>query len=143
MYWALALLAFGGIYKISTGYMAFAGLTYLILLFGLINKKNKYWHVRLMSTAIVFDFLLVLLLEVQRHAIETTVANELTNLQRAHIYCSTLAILFYIPVTILGFRLYKGLSSSRTWHLRLGGLAFLFRTIGFVMMFSLIEFVKR
>jgi len=125
-----------------TIYMAFAALTYFILLFGLINKKNKILHVRLMSIGMVFDLALVLLLEVQRQAIETTLQNDLSGLHRAHIYCSTLAVLFYIPVAILGVRLYRNLKSSRKWHLGLGALAFLFRTIGFIMMFSLIDLVK-
>ena len=141
-YWLVVLLILISIYQFATGFMAFAALTYFILLFGLIIKKNKYLHVRLMSTAIIFDLSLVLLLELQRHAIETTLQNELSNLQRAHIYCSTLAVLCYIPTLILGLRLYKNKPSSRKWHLRFGGFAFLFRTIGFIMMFSLIEFVK-
>lgn len=131
-----------GIYKASTGYMAFAGLTYFTLVFGLVNKKNKYLHVRLMSTAMIVDVSLVLLLEIQRNAIETTLESNLNWMQQTHIYSSTLAVLFYIPAAILGYKLYNNLKSSRAWHLRLGGLAFLFRTIGFILMFSLIEHVK-
>lgn len=141
-YWAPALLVVMGIFTLSTGYMALAGFSYFVLLFGLINKKNKYLHVRLMSAAISLDLFLVLLLEVQRHAIETTIENNLSNLQRAHIYSSSLAVVLYIPVIILGYRLYNKMLASRKWHIRLGVLAFLFRTLGFIMMFSLIEYVK-
>lgn len=126
---------------VATPYMAAATVAYGLMNVGLVNRRTPKIHARLMGSAIAIDLGIVLTLEVQRHAINTAIGFTLSPLQQAHIGMSSLATLLYFPVAILGWRRLHGRLSDngRRWHLRLGLLAYIFRTLGFVLMFALLE----
>lgn len=130
----------------TTPYMTVAALAYFLLVTGLLKRKeNKKTHAILMSLGILTDLLLVLVLEIQRGAIDTTFSFTLSPLQQAHIFSSSLAVLFYFPTVYLGIRRYRGTlttPASKRLHIRLGLTAFIFRTLGFILMFSLISHVR-
>jgi hypothetical protein len=139
----LGILAFallGIVAKFGTPYMCVATFSYFTMVTGLVLRNNKKVHYKLMATAITLDLLLVLVLEVQRHAIHTALSFTLSPLQQAHIGASSVATALYLPVVILGLRRLWGLSSEKlkTWHMKLGITAFIFRSLGFLLMFSLI-----
>jgi hypothetical protein len=129
-----------------TPYMTAATATFLVLCSGILYRKiNRKFHAQLMSLGILVDLALVLILEFQRGAIETASGFSLSFIQQTHVISSTLAVTLYLPTLTLGIRRLKGWStktSTRTWHIRLGGTAFLFRTIGFFTMFSMLDQVK-
>lgn len=128
----------------TTIYMGLATLSFAILIVGLVFKKDKVRHVILMNAGIGLDLTLVLVLEFQRSAINTAAGFTLTAWQQAHILCSTLAVVFYIPTLILGWQRYRNPSmhpAKREWHIRLGITAFVLRAIGYVLMFSLLSHV--
>lgn len=130
----------------ATPYMLCASIAYCLMVTGLINLKQRRRHAALMSTAIALDVGLVLVLELQRDAINTAVSLSLSPLQMAHVGSSSVATLLYFPVLFLGFqRLFKPSAPlwMRTWHIRLGVAAFVFRSLGFVFMFSLLAHVLR
>jgi len=131
----------------TTPYMGAASFSYFLLCFGLtFRKTNKNIHARLMGCAIVIDIALVLILETQRSAINTFVSFSLETMQIGHIVASTLATVLYIPVAILGYKLLTGTSTTakaRLWHIRLGVSAYVLRTIGFFLMFSLLTHVTK
>jgi hypothetical protein len=83
---------------------------------------------------------IVLTLEYQRQAIDTALAFSMSPLQQAHIAASSVATALYIPVLWLGWHLLKGTPTAarRRWHRRLAIPAFIFRTIGFILMFALL-----
>jgi hypothetical protein len=123
-----------------TPYMAVATLAYALMTVGLLNRKNKQRHVRLMAIAITLDVLIVLILELQKDAVQTALDFSLAPLQQLHVGTSSIAVLLYIPVVYLGFKRFRGLGdlNTRLWHIRLGIGAFIFRTLGFILMFSLL-----
>jgi len=133
------------IYQIATPYMVVASFAYFCMVFGLYHRLQRNLHVALMSLAIITDLALVLTLQIQRDAIQTAFSMTLSPLQQAHIAMSSAATVLYFPVFYLGAgrRLgkLKGLA-SRKWHIRLGIAAFVFRTLGFILMFSLLTHVR-
>jgi len=135
----VALFAAGvGIW--ATPYMGLATLSYGFMNIGLMNLRNRDIHVRYMNSAIALDLALVLVLEFQRDAIQTALSFSLSPLQQAHIAMSAVATTLYIPILILGWRLYLGKlnSAGRSWHRRLGIMGYVFRSLGFLLMFSLL-----
>lgn len=123
----------------TTPFMAIATLSYITMVAGYWQRFNRIAHVRLMTSAMLIDLALVLTLEVQRHAIETAVAMKFGVLQQAHIFSSSIATALYFPVFGMGFYLWNNRSPKiRTWHLRCGKAAFFFRTLGFILMFTLL-----
>lgn len=130
----------------ATVHMAAATISFSVLSLGLILRQNKKVHPYFMITAILMDLGLVLALEIQRNAIATAASFTLSPLQQAHIGASSIATLLYFPVLYLGFMRWKNKltsNASRTWHIRLGMAAFLFRAMGFILMFTLLSYVKK
>lgn len=125
---------------VATPYMGAATFAYALMAFGLfLRKRSRPWHRRLMFGAMGIDLSLVLLLELQRSAIETVASLELAPLPFAHVLCSTLALVLYAPLIYLGQKLWKAENPRlRQWHLRLGITAFVLRSLGFLLMFSLL-----
>ena len=147
-FWILfCIVLLGTLSLYITPYMMIATVAYLSLLTGLLLRSRRKPHACLMITGIVLDVLLVLVLELQRDAIATAVGFTLSPLQQMHILTSSIALLLYFPVLFLGVKRLRGNfrgPKSRVWHIRLGLSAFVFRSLGFILMFSLLEhFVHR
>lgn len=136
-----SFIIFAFTYPNLTIYMRWATLSYLCMVSGLYFRKERIRHLALMGLAIFSDLSLVLLLEFQRSAIKTAVSFSLTLPQQLHIGFSTLAVLFYFPVVGLGIARVLQRGSIKTYqkHRILGMVAFAFRTLGFVLMFSLLK----
>jgi hypothetical protein len=137
---AIAALFGAGIWLATSLYMGTATFAFFLMLFGMYcRRRDRNRHRALMFSAMGIDLSLVLILEIQRSAMETVLAFDLNPLQISHVLASTLALLLYLPLILLGTSLW-GQESARTrlWHRRLGFAAFTLRTIGFLLMFSLI-----
>lgn len=136
-----SLISFAALYPKFTFYMRWATLSYVCMLFGLYYRKQRPRHLFFMALAIFSDVSLVLVLEFQRTAIKTALSFTLAFPQQMHIAFSSIAILLYIPVVILGTTRLLKRGGTRTYknHKLLGITAFLFRTLGFSLMFSLIK----
>jgi hypothetical protein len=129
-----------------TPYMLIATFSYSLLLWGFLQRRNRNMHVPLMNAGIAIDIFLVLLLELQRDAIGTAMGFGLNPFQQGHIAASTVALVLYFPLLWLGWRLHLGKTQSmktKEWHKRMGIAAFAFRSIGFLLMFSLLEHVAK
>ena len=122
----------------SNIYMSLASLSYFLIVWGfIIRKSNKIQHIRLMNTGILIDLGLVLTLEFQRQAIDTALSFDLSWPEQAHIGFSTLATILYIPLLITGWMMYlKPQNKIKKIHLPLGLSAFIFRSLGFLFMFT-------
>lgn len=121
-----------------TPHMLIASFAYMCLFSGMVLRRHKNLHPKLMMTGILTDVVLVLILEIQRSAIKTAVSFSLTLPQQLHIAFSLLAILYYIPVFYLGMKRVNGTATlkQQRLHVRLGVMALAFRTLGFILMFS-------
>ena len=127
--------------KFATFFMTLATIAYCSLVTGLILRKSRVIHSKLMRFGIFLDITIVLILQVQRHAVQTALKFSLSPLQQAHIGASLIATLLYFPVLYLGWTLLKNPSRSRelrNLHIRVGVTAFIFRSAGFLLMFSLL-----
>ena len=130
-----------------TPYMGAATLSYCLMTTGVILRKEKKIHMPLMITAIVLDLAIVLILQIKRHAIQTASEGTLNGLQKSHIAFSTIAVLLYIPVAIFGLkkiskRTKRTQPSHSKLHQKFGICAYIFRTLGFITMFSLLSHIK-
>lgn len=121
-------------------YMALASTSYAFLVVGLLVRRTHLkTHVVLMNLGILIDLGLVLVLEFQRDAIATAISNKLSTFQQCHVAASSIAALLYLPVLSLGWIRYRNPKTKyRDWHSKMGLAAFFFRTIGFLLMFSML-----
>ena len=121
--------------------MYIATLAWISLILGYLSRHDRKKHVPCMLTGIALDVGLVVYLQVKRSAVHTALAFDLGILPQLHIFSSTLALLLYFPVLYLGLRLVRdvGGKSAHKWHRRFAIPALIFRTVGFLLMFSLIK----
>jgi hypothetical protein len=123
-----------------TGNMYIATVAWVLLSIGVLFRKRRGVHVSLMITGIVLDIGLVLYLQVTREAVQTALEFSLKPLEQVHIGFSTLALVLYFPVLFLGFKLLLGPTASlRKLHITLGSMAYVFRSAGFIFMFSMLQ----
>jgi hypothetical protein len=136
-----ATVLLGTVAATTTPYMTVATLAYLCMLAAMLIRGNRRLHGRLMGIAMLLDVGLVLFLEVTRHATGTAAGGRLSPFQLMHVGTSTLAVLLYGPLLWMGLRALRGRSSPslRSSHRLLGMGAFLFRTAGFLLMFSMLS----
>lgn len=141
MFPVVAAVVLVGVARYATPYMFLAAISYLLMVAGILNLKNRKQHAILMSLAISLDLLLVLVLQIQREAVQTAISMKLLPIQQLHILASSMATVFYFPMIYMGVRNYKGRSSEKEkkWHRRLGYLTFSLRTLGFFLMFSMLK----
>ncbi|MGZ6446811.1 MAG: hypothetical protein ACXWRA_02175 [Pseudobdellovibrionaceae bacterium] len=121
--------------------MCIGSIAYFCLLTGMLHRKNIKIHVPLMNIGILLDISLVILLEVQRQAINTALSMKLNGLQQLHILVSTIAVLLYFSLSLSGWLKLKGEISSPRFtlsHRRIGPWAFFFRSMGYLLMFSML-----
>jgi hypothetical protein len=125
---------------LASPYMGLASLAYFLMVGGMgMRKRDRWLHRRLMYSAMGIDLSLVLFLEWQRNAMETVAALSLTPLQFGHVLSSTSALLLYLPLILLGKKLWEQERSSlRKWHRGVGIAGFFLRSLGFLLMFSLL-----
>ncbi len=124
-----------------TPYMMIAAFNYFLFCAGLALKNSTKIHARTMTLAITLDLLLVLWLQWDRNAIATAMEFSLNPLQQSHIFTSIVATALYFPTLFLGWGLYLGVlprQKYRSVHLGVAVTAFVFRTLGFFLMFSMI-----
>lgn len=125
--------------------MKWATFCYFLLVSGIaLRKRSQRAHNMLMLSGVAGDLALVLVLQVQRHAVQTAVAFSLSPLQQAHVGFSTVATALYLPLLYLGWKQWRHPGSVKPGlHRKLGMIAFFCRTAGFLLMFSLLEHYSR
>jgi len=82
----------------------------LLLIAGLTVRRNKHAHIPFMVSAFVIDILMVLGIELNRHAIDTARTTS-DRLMQIHIAMSVIVVLLYVFQIITGVRKAKGLPS--------------------------------
>jgi hypothetical protein len=137
---SLAAVAGLGLGFFTTFYMGAATFAFGLMISGMaFRRRFRRDHRFVMYSAMAIDLLLVLILEFSRDAIGTVVSFKLGPWQSAHVLASTLAVVLYLPLIVIGTKLWKSeMPKLRLWHRRLGILTFALRTLGFVLMFSLL-----
>lgn len=135
-----AFVAAGALAFFTTAYMGVATFAYALMILGMVwRRRARETHRQLMFAGMGIDLTLVLILELQRSATATAFGFKLGPWQMAHVLASTLAVALYLPMIYLGMKLWENETAGRrNLHRRLGYLTFFFRSLGFVLMFSLL-----
>jgi hypothetical protein len=106
----------------------------LILLYvGVYFRRNRSRHVKLMSCGIIWDILLVLQIEITRHAIEKASQFQSNSpLLNFHVSIAVATVLLYFCLIYFGRKLLKGENQWRKIHRHLGLITMILRTTVYV-----------
>ncbi|MBY0415903.1 MAG: hypothetical protein K2Q18_17150 [Bdellovibrionales bacterium] len=103
---------------------------YLLMVFGISQRKKRRIHVPVMSAVLILDVLLILQIELGRSAVEKA-AKAMVNpiILNVHVTFAILSVVFYILLVFTGRKLLKGDHSVRPRHRLFGWTAFALRTL--------------
>lgn len=104
----------------------------LILLAGYLQRFNRKRHIILMSSAFVIDLGLVLIIELQRHAVEKVVAQQVSSLTLFHAGISLVVLLLYVTMIYLGRGIVLGKPYAREHHRMVSTVFIAFRLTNYV-----------
>ena len=115
-------------------------LVLLLIAAGVATRKRTRLHLKLMTAAFILDVLLVLYIELTRHAVERAAAPDkhFTPLLWFHIAVSVGVLVAYVWQIQLGRRLLQGVVASRGLHLRLGITFCTLRLLNYVTSFMIV-----
>lgn len=108
----------------------------LLMVAGIILRRNRKLHVRIMSVAMIWDILLILQVELSRSAV-LKASKALSNpmILNIHVAIAVSTVVLYAFMVATGRRLLAGDNSIRTKHKILGYTTFLMRVLVFVTSF--------
>ena len=107
----------------------------LILIGVYLHKKRKI-HVRIMLTAIIWDILLILQIELNRGAVaKAAKAASNTMILNIHVSLAVLTVLFYFAMLHTGRKLLAGANEIKPLHRKLGWTTVVLRTLTFITSF--------
>jgi hypothetical protein len=107
-----------------------------LIILGVYLRKNRAKHVKIMGSAIVWDIILILQIELSRGAIATAskpIQNKM--MLNIHISIAVLTVLFYFAMIFTGRKLLAGHTSIRSKHKALGWCTVVLRVLTFVTSF--------
>ncbi len=81
--------------------------TFVVILVGVLLHKQRQLHVRIMMGCFITDLLLVVLIELQRSAVEQ-IATAKTGLLKFHIAVSVAAVILWVAQVVVGRKLLRG-----------------------------------
>lgn len=111
------------------------GISFLVLIIiglGLRYRKERKKHIPLMLSAFVIDVSLVLIIEINRHAVERAVGLTLPAFTWCHIAISTSVVVLYLILITTGIKLAKGNESVRPFHKKLALVFIVLRLANFI-----------
>lgn len=108
----------------------------LIMLVGIIFRRRRQLHVKIMSVAMVWDVILILQIELSRSAI-LKASNAMSNALALNIHVSIAVstVILYAFMIYTGRKLLSGETKIRPIHKRLGWTTFTMRILTFVTSF--------
>jgi len=111
-----------------------------LFIFGLSQRKNRKVHIPVMATAIIWDILLVLQIELTRSAIgkaiKVTKNPELLNF---HVSVAVLTVFLYIFMGRTGYLLKKHQMKPKNLHRAMGFLTIFCRLTTYVTSFFIVD----
>ncbi len=125
----------------------FSSLVLLIIATGLYFRKKMSLHIPLMITAFVIDLTLVLVIEIQRAAVEKVVGHVAAGTDYFlifHAAVSLLVLVSYVSLIYTGSKVYKGIKAGTgkpreiyAWHKKLAAAFIVLRLINYLTSFAL------
>lgn len=107
-----------------------------LILVGIYFRKNRSKHVKIMATAIAWDLLLILQIQMNRSAIQkASRVIENPMILNIHVSIAILTVLFYFALIYTGRKLLNGQITIRPKHKFLGWSATVLRALTFITSF--------
>lgn len=97
-------------------FLVLSTLVVLLLAYGLAQRHRREIHVPVMMAAFIADVLLVLWIELDRHAVEKAATSLDNNLLMFHVAVSLLTLVGYIVLAVTGRKLMAGNELVRQVH---------------------------
>ncbi len=107
---------------------------------GLFYKKQRNKHVKIMTTAIIWDVLLILQIELTRQAVAQALkpmGN--SNLLNFHILIALATVVLYVMMFMTGKKMLKNDYSVRARHKAMGITVTILRTITYITSFMVVN----
>lgn len=105
----------------------------LLIYFGIYHRRNRILHVKTMITAIIWDVVLILQIELTRKAIATALKPaENSFILNFHITIAVTTVLLYGSLFYTGRKMLKGEYQIRPRHKMLGMTAATLRTLTYI-----------
>ena len=112
----------------------------LLIYLGVYYKKKREKHVKIMATAITWDVVLILQIELTRHAVAKAMKPiENSALLNFHILIALLTVFLYIGLILTGRKMLRNEYSVRSKHKLMGVLALIFRTSTYITSFFVVN----
>ncbi len=97
---------------------------------GVYFRRNRNRHVKIMLTSIVWDFILILQIELARKAIMKAADAALhPSLLLVHLFFAVGSVVLYIFMLRSGYQILKGNTDKRSFHKKMGFITLFFRTM--------------
>lgn len=108
----------------------------VMMLIGIVVHRRRSLHVKIMSSVIIWDILLILQVELGRKAIMKA-SQAMTNpaLLNIHVSIAVSTVLLYIVMIITGRKVLAGHSELLPQHKRIGYITFVMRLLTFATSF--------
>ena len=107
----------------------------LIMTLGIILKKQRRHHVRLMATSIVWDILLILQIELTRGAVaKASQVAKNALLLNIHVTLAVSTVIFYLAMIYTGRQILSG--KKQPLHKPLGWITYCLRLLTFITSFG-------
>lgn len=92
-----------------------------LMIYGVYHRRNRFKHVKIMKTAIIWDLLLVAQIELTRGAVEKA-SKAMSNpmILNIHVSLAVSTVLLYILIAITGTKLKNGNEGIRKVHKTVG-----------------------
>lgn len=92
-----------------------------LMIYGVYHRRNRFKHVKIMKTVIIWDLLLVAQIELTRGAINTA-SKAMTNpvILNIHISLAVSTVLLYVLIGITGTKIKNGNEGLRKVHKGVG-----------------------
>lgn len=109
----------------------------LLVAAGLVSRRRRLLHVRLMLTAFAIDVALLLFIEIRRGAVEKVITAGRA-LLTFHVAVSVLMLAGYVVQLTLGMRILRGSEGHRRMHALCGACFCVFRLLNYVTSFLVV-----
>lgn len=104
----------------------------ILIALGLKFRHNRTRHIALMLAAFFIDFGLVLSIELNRHAVEKLVLQQVPMFTVVHALISLTVLVLYVLQMVFGFKLLKDQPNARSVHKKLGMAFIVMRLLNYV-----------
>ena len=107
---------------------------------GIYLRCQRTIHIKMMSTSIIWDILLILQIELSRGAVmKASKAVQNPMILNIHVALALTTVLLYAAMVITGYKLYKGSLTVRPKHRILGWLTYTIRILTFITSFWAVQ----